>query len=214
MKGRDLGAAVLVAASGVTMLAGCGDGGGARSAATSPAVTGTPSSTRPRHHATAGVTKEEGMRIEITIEDQRFQATLDDSAACLDLLAQLPQTVRMRDHGGVEKTGPLGSALSLEGQPPGADPSIGDLGYYAPGGTSSSTTVTSPTTRASSSPAGSTAMPPSASRSSTGTTPPTSTPSANARDCRRRTRTLSTPRVGARQQSAPRNGSPAPSRST
>src|SRR3954452_19217461 len=134
MKGRDLGAAVLVAASGVTMLAGCGDGGGARSAATSPAVTGTPSSTRPRHHATAGVTKEEGMRIEITIGDQRFQATLDDSAACLDLLAQLPQTVRMRDHGGVEKTGPLGSALSLEGQPPGADASIGDVGYYAPGG--------------------------------------------------------------------------------
>ena len=46
------------------------------------------------------------MRIEITIEGQRFEATLDDSAASRDLLAQLPQTVEMRDHGGVEKTGP------------------------------------------------------------------------------------------------------------
>ena len=73
------------------------------------------------------------MRIEITIEDQRFQATLDDSAASRDLLAQLPQTVEMTDHGGVEKTGPLRSPLSLEGQPPGADPSVGDVGYYAPG---------------------------------------------------------------------------------
>ena len=68
-----------------------------------------------------------------TIEDQRLQATLDDSAASRDLLAQLPQTVEMSDHGGVEKTGPLRSVLSLEGQPPGADPGVGDVGYYAPG---------------------------------------------------------------------------------
>jgi len=73
------------------------------------------------------------MRIEITIEGQRFEATLDDSPAIRDLLAQLPQTVKMRDHGGVEKTGPLRSALSLEGQPSGADPRVGDVGYYAPG---------------------------------------------------------------------------------
>ena len=73
------------------------------------------------------------MRIEIAIDGQRFQATLDDSAASRDLLAQLPQTVEMTDHGGVEKTGPLRSALSLEGQPSGADPSVGDVGYDAPG---------------------------------------------------------------------------------
>ena len=73
------------------------------------------------------------MKIEITIEDQRFHATLGDSAASRDLLAQLPQTVEMTDHGGVEKTGPLRSTLSLEGQPPGADPGVGDVGYYAPG---------------------------------------------------------------------------------
>ena len=73
------------------------------------------------------------MRIEITVGDQRFRATLDDSAASRDLAGQLPVTVEMSDHGGVEKTGPLPSPLSLEGQPPGADPDIGDVGWYAPG---------------------------------------------------------------------------------
>ena len=56
-----------------------------------------------------------------------------ESAAAEDLLAQLPVTVEMTDHGSVEKTGPLPSPLSLEGQPEGADPDPGDLGYYAPG---------------------------------------------------------------------------------
>ena len=39
----------------------------------------------------------------------------------------------MVDHGGVEKTGLLPQPLSLDGQPDGADPDPGDLGYYAPG---------------------------------------------------------------------------------
>ena len=73
------------------------------------------------------------MRIEISIDDERFRATLDDSAASRDLLAQLPLTLQMTDHGAVEKTGPLPSPLSLEGQPEGADPDVGDVGYYAPG---------------------------------------------------------------------------------
>src|SRR4051794_19620792 len=73
------------------------------------------------------------MKIHITIGDVRFGATLADSAATRDLLAQLPVTVAMVDHGGVEKTGPLPSPLSLTGQPEGADPDVGDVGYYAPG---------------------------------------------------------------------------------
>jgi hypothetical protein len=76
---------------------------------------------------------EETMQIRITIGDQRLTATLEDSAAADDLLAQLPVTIDMTDHGGVEKTGPLPSPLSLDGQPDGADPDVGDLGYYAPG---------------------------------------------------------------------------------
>lgn len=73
------------------------------------------------------------MPIGITIGDQRLRATLEDSAAVRDLIGQLPVTVQMNDHGGVEKTGRLPSPLSLDGQPPGADPDIGDVGYYAPG---------------------------------------------------------------------------------
>ena len=73
------------------------------------------------------------MQIEITIGDQQFSAELRDSAATRDLVAQLPVTLEMTDHGGVEKTGRLPSPLSLEGQPSGADPDVGDVGYYAPG---------------------------------------------------------------------------------
>ena len=74
------------------------------------------------------------MRIQITVGNQRFPATLTDSAASRDLVAQLPATIDMVDHGSVEKTGPLRAPLSLDGQPDGADPDPGDLGYYAPGG--------------------------------------------------------------------------------
>ncbi|WP_137293024.1 cyclophilin-like fold protein [Nocardioides dongxiaopingii] len=72
-------------------------------------------------------------RLRLVVSGQQVEVELDDSAAARDLLAQLPLTVNMTDHGGVEKTGPLPTPLSLEGQPDGADPEIGDLGYYAPG---------------------------------------------------------------------------------
>ena len=44
-------------------------------------------------------------------------STPSDSAAARDLVAQLPVTVDMTDHGGVEKPGPPPSPLSLDGQP-------------------------------------------------------------------------------------------------
>ena len=55
------------------------------------------------------------MKIRITIGEQRLQATLSDSDAARDLIAQLPVTIDMVDHGAVEKTGPLPSPLSLDG---------------------------------------------------------------------------------------------------
>ncbi|WP_329790165.1 cyclophilin-like fold protein [Lentzea sp. DG1S-22] len=73
------------------------------------------------------------MKIQITVGDQRLQATIFDSATGRDLIAQLPLTIDMIDHGSVEKTGPLPAPLSRNGQPDGADPDIGDVGYYAPG---------------------------------------------------------------------------------
>jgi hypothetical protein len=82
---------------------------------------------------TAAPRQEDPMKISIAVGEERFQATLLDSAAGRDLIAQLPLTVAMTDHGSVEKTGPLPSPLSLDGQPDGADPDVGDVGYYAPG---------------------------------------------------------------------------------
>jgi hypothetical protein len=93
------------------------------------------SSTRDRPSASAETVdtpEEDPMRISVSIGDEQLSATLTESAAAEDLLAQLPVTIAMVDHGGVEKTGPLPEPLSLEGQPEGADPSPGDLGYYAP----------------------------------------------------------------------------------
>jgi hypothetical protein len=77
--------------------------------------------------------EESALQIQITIGDQSFTADLEDSAASRDLVAQLPTTLDMRDHGSVEKTGRLRAPLSLSGQPSGADPDVGDVGYYAPG---------------------------------------------------------------------------------
>ena len=86
----------------------------------------------PRHISIVNASNESVIS-KVTIGDQRFTATLDDTPAADDLLAQLPVTIDMVDHGGVEKTGPLPEPLSLDGQPEGADPDVGDLGYYAPG---------------------------------------------------------------------------------
>jgi hypothetical protein len=102
------------------------DGAGAE---TTPPLPGHPEPS----HGNEGTAEESTMQIEIRVGDERFTATVDDTPAGRDLLAQLPQTIQMRDHGGVEKTGPLQTPLSLDGQPDGADPDVGDLGYYAPG---------------------------------------------------------------------------------
>ncbi|MEQ7845671.1 cyclophilin-like fold protein [Nocardioides kribbensis] len=101
-------------------------------ASSSPAPPSTDSTAKAEKTAPAEM-EESGMRIQITIGGQRFQSTLAESPAARDLVAQLPVTIDMIDHGDVEKTGPLPSPLSLAGQPEGADPDVGDLGYYAPG---------------------------------------------------------------------------------
>jgi hypothetical protein len=123
------------ALSAVVVLAGTGCGDTGTGIGRLP--TGSPSTASPTHSPNPTPTSEspqdDAMRINITIGEQRFQATLSDSAAARDLVAQLPVTIDMRDHGGVEKTGALPAPLSLDGQPEGADPDVGDLGYYAPG---------------------------------------------------------------------------------
>jgi hypothetical protein len=129
---------MLTVALTALLAAGCGDGSatgddpgtvGRESTAFSAAA---PDSSRSRA-SDRDNNQEDPVNIQITIGDQKFEATLTDSAAAHDLVAQLPVTVDMIDHGGVEKTGPLPAPLSLKDQPEGADPDVGDLGYYAPG---------------------------------------------------------------------------------
>jgi hypothetical protein len=135
---------VLMPAFAVTalLMAACSGGGTEADGSGEPFA----SSTSPEPSSSAGSgapagetttsssgSQEDGMNIQISINGQRFQATLRDSAAARDLVAQLPATIDMRDHGGVEKTGRLPSPLALNGQPEGADPDVGDVGYYAPG---------------------------------------------------------------------------------
>jgi hypothetical protein len=116
------------------------DGSTARSSRTRSSPDSTPTSAtpvrRPSNDSGSGTTspqEDDVHTIHIRVGDELFTATVEDTPAGRDLLAQLPQAIEMSDHGGVEKTGPLASALSLEGQPDGADPDVGDLGYYAPG---------------------------------------------------------------------------------
>jgi hypothetical protein len=109
-------------------VAGCGDAGRPENPPVGPSVTA------PATPGPGGASRQEQqMKISITIGGERFSATIQDSAAGRDLVAQLPLTIDMTDHGSVEKTGPLPSPLSLAGQPDGADPEVGDVGYYAPG---------------------------------------------------------------------------------
>jgi len=124
-----LPALTLIAALG----AGCADSTSTQ-APTADRETTTVSTTAPSPSpSTDDPTETNPMQIQITIGDQQFGATLKDSAAARDLAAQLPVTLDMVDHGGVEKTGPLPSPLSVDGEPEGADPEVGAVGYYAPG---------------------------------------------------------------------------------
>jgi hypothetical protein len=75
-----------------------------------------------------------GTPVRIAFGDTELTGRLDDNATARDLAAQLPLTLRFRDHNNVEKTAPLPRELSLEGAPEGHDPAAGDIGYWAPGG--------------------------------------------------------------------------------
>jgi hypothetical protein len=121
------------ALSATIAMVGAGCGGAEPSHDTTPTTAASSNPTTSTDSTRNDPSKEDRMKITITIDEQTFDATLTESAAARDLVAQLPLTIDMVDHGQVEKTGPLPSPLSLEGQPDGADPDVGDLGYYAPG---------------------------------------------------------------------------------
>jgi hypothetical protein len=70
--------------------------------------------------------------IRITIAGQTLTAELADNPTAQDLVGRLPLTLAFRDFNRVEKVAEMARPLTLEGVPPGDDPEIGDIGYYAP----------------------------------------------------------------------------------
>jgi hypothetical protein len=74
------------------------------------------------------------MRIRLTFDGKAVEATLLDNATARDLLSLLPMTLTLEDYASTEKVGHPPRKLSTAGAPAGADPSVGDIGYYAPWG--------------------------------------------------------------------------------
>lgn len=127
---------LIVSAAASALLSACATSGNSdeatpRSESRSPIAATAPSSTAPETSrsdpSAAGPTQ-----LEIVAGRVRLIATLRDTQAARDLIEQLPLTLSMGDHGGVEKNGSLPQALSIADDPDGADPEVADLGYYAP----------------------------------------------------------------------------------
>ena len=74
------------------------------------------------------------MKIRLTIDDAVLTATLIDGAAARDFASLLPLELTLRDYAGKEKVSDLPRRLTIEGEPAGMDPDVGDLTYYAPWG--------------------------------------------------------------------------------
>lgn len=66
--------------------------------------------------------------------DTPLTATLIDSNTVEDFASLLPLTLTLTDYAGTEKVSDLPRRLSTEGAPPGSDPQVGDIAYYAPWG--------------------------------------------------------------------------------
>jgi hypothetical protein len=76
----------------------------------------------------------DSMKIRITLKDAVITATLTDSQTTQDFVSLLPLTLTLEDYAGTEKISYLPQKLSTEDAPPGSDPAIGDITYYAPWG--------------------------------------------------------------------------------
>src|SRR5215218_3299527 len=74
------------------------------------------------------------MKINLKLPDKTLTATLYDTPAARDFVALLPLTLTLEDYSKTEKISDLPKTLTKEGAPAGADPSVGDIAYYAPWG--------------------------------------------------------------------------------
>jgi hypothetical protein len=90
----------------------------------------------PQHAPTQAVLLDEAstVKINIRVEDRVIPATLNGSQAAQDFASLLPLSLTLEDYASTEKISDLPKRLSTDGVPPGFDPSVGDITYYAPWG--------------------------------------------------------------------------------
>lgn len=90
----------------------------------------------PQHTPEQAVLLDEASTVKINIRaaDRVIPATLNDSKAAQDFASLLPLSLTLEDHASTEKISDLPRRLSTDGAPPGYDPSVGDIAYYAPWG--------------------------------------------------------------------------------
>jgi hypothetical protein len=74
------------------------------------------------------------MKINVKLQDKTLTATLYDTPTARDFASMLPLTLTLEDYSKTEKISDLPRKLTKEGAPAGADPSVGDIAYYAPWG--------------------------------------------------------------------------------
>jgi len=74
------------------------------------------------------------VKINIRAADRVIPATLNDSKAAQEFASLLPLSLTLEDYASTEKISDLPRRLSTDGAPPGFDPSVGDIAYYAPWG--------------------------------------------------------------------------------
>ncbi|WP_197464568.1 cyclophilin-like fold protein [Marinomonas aquimarina] len=82
----------------------------------------------------ASVAVAETTEIRVIAGDQVIHASLNDSSASRDFLAQLPLQIELSDYHSTEKIAYLPKALSTTGMPKAMDPEVGDFTYFAPWG--------------------------------------------------------------------------------
>ncbi|WP_414515534.1 cyclophilin-like fold protein [Nostoc sp. PCC 9305] len=76
----------------------------------------------------------DSMKINIKVKDKIVTATLIDSKTTQDFISLLPLTLTLEDYARTEKISDLPKRLSTQDAPPGSDPAVGDIAYYAPWG--------------------------------------------------------------------------------
>lgn len=76
--------------------------------------------------------KSSSLSVTILIGSQSFRASFYDNPTSRSLIEQMPFTVELEDYAGLEKIFYPEPPLNEDGAPKGAEPSAGDITYYAP----------------------------------------------------------------------------------